>query len=123
MLDLLRGYLTLGESLYLQPDRYAEEWNFGPPDHELYTVGQIAEIIAGGCFHSIGKSFHEDGILLINSDKSAERLGWTPVYSLSRGLSRTKEFYAGYFQGRPVDQLMESEIYKYLSDVKETENG
>lgn len=114
ILDVLRGYLCLAEHLYGNPGQYSQAYNFGPAENDLYTVGEIAEILlqryAGG---QAERSFYEANILMINSNKSKRELEWKPLFSVKQGLERTQWMYGAYFEGKSMNDLMEQELNHY----------
>jgi CDP-glucose 4,6-dehydratase len=113
VLDILYGYLTLAEYLWKEPKNYSEGWNFGPSKEELYTVGDIAKMISGE-FQKIGDTLlKEANLLLLNSQKSRERLRWAGIYTLPQALAKTMKFYDAYYNGTDANLLMEKTIMEY----------
>jgi CDP-glucose 4,6-dehydratase len=117
VLDLLNGYLSLAEALYEVPEKYSGCWNFGPPENELYPVGEIFRLLmdddATVCKRA-DNLFPEAGLLLLNSEKSRSILGWRSVIKISEGLPRSLEFYRVLSEQKTVTNLMESEISSYM---------
>lgn len=115
VLDLLNGYLMLVESLYKTPNQHMQYYNFGPNHSELYTVGEMANIICKHSHVSTEKQdFYEAGLLLLNSEKSWKELGWKPIYNVRDGLLETNKAYAEYFKHGCSDQLYEDRIKTYM---------
>ena len=115
VLSPIYGYMLLAEALYHEPDKYSEAFNFGPPEDELVTVGELSSLIAGTGNITVEKrSLHEAGLLLINSMKSCECLGWKPILDLRSGLDRTELFYREIGHGKNVTELFEREIEKFI---------
>jgi CDP-glucose 4,6-dehydratase len=117
VLDLLFGYLSLAELLYDAPEKYSGCWNFGPPEEELYTVGEIFKLLMNDGATVCKRAenlFPEAGLLLLNSEKSRSVLGWRPLIGLSDGLLRSLTFYRGLFEQVSATNLMESEIGSYM---------
>ena len=121
ILDSLFGYLTLIEKLYTQGQDYAESWNFGPGETHNKTVGWIvAELCRnwGGkaCYKIQGThDEHEAKFLKLDSSKAKSRLGWSNVYSLEEGLSKTVEWYRSYLDGKNVRELCEFQIDEFIN--------
>lgn len=122
ILDLIRGYITLGQSLYKKPLKYSTSWNFGPNKDELHTVGNLAEIITKSNIISDDKKFKEAGLLLIDSNKSFNQLGWKPMYNLEEGLRYTCNIYNDFFDGKDIDFLMTNEIIRYRNEMEVKQN-
>ncbi len=119
ILDLLRGYMTLAEKLYYNPLEYSQGWNFGPLKNELYTVGNLVDIITGEKIVQSENTFREANLLLINSDKSEKYLSWKPIYDLKKGLEHTCSIYNSYFEGKPINDLINNEIVRYSREWEE----
>lgn len=106
VVEPLSGYLVLGASLLSDAgDDYCSGWNFGPAPR---SVRPVAEIIAccsaaWGSSDSWTKStgFHppEAGMLALNCDKAANRLGWFPTWSFERMAQETMDWYRAWADG------------------------
>lgn len=115
VLDLLAGYMTLAESLYLNPNKEWESYNFGPNKEELYTVGQMVDIICGKGVETVDRQdFYEAGLLMIASDKSKNCLGWEPLYNVKDGLEQAKLSYMEYFENGNSDIIYYRAIKNYM---------
>ena len=105
VLEPLAGYLMLAEDLWSAPETCCEGWNFGPDPEQMATVGMVAERLAGlyggGRVVCAGEAQapHEAAILLLDSSKAKERLGWFPRLSLEETLRFTAEWYRDYRKG------------------------
>ena len=97
VLDLLHGYMTLAQWLYENDTKELLSYNFGPDDSELYTVGDMANIICGKAASGEKQSFYEAGLLFISSKKSLKDLGWKCIYGVESGLIETTLAYKKYF--------------------------
>jgi len=115
ILNLLDGYMTLAESLHGDM-KFSGCWNFGPPEDELYKVGDIFGLIMDGDpLPSEGnKTFREAGLLLLDSGKSRANLGWKPIIGLEEGLRGCLDFYEGLSGDRSATELMEKSISSYM---------
>jgi CDP-glucose 4,6-dehydratase len=115
VLDLLAGYVTLAENVSRDAG-FSGCWNFGPPEEDLYRVGDIYNLIMDGdpLPHGDGENFHEAGLLRVNSGKSRTLLGWKPLFTLEQGLSATLYFYRRYFDGKNATKQMEENISSYM---------
>lgn len=118
VLDLLAGYMTLAEFLFEKSNLEWQSYNFGPDKQELYTVGQMADIICGNAVETVVRQdFYEAGLLMIASDKSKMELGWKPLYNVREGLVQTNLSYQEYFENGNSDLIYDRAIEDYLSRI------
>lgn len=102
VLEPLAGYLILTERLWAEPERYACGWNFGPDPKQMATVEtmarKLAEVYGSGTVEcqADAQAPHEDRILLLDSTKAAEQLGWRSRLPLEETLRWTAEWYRDY---------------------------
>lgn len=124
VLDLLHGYLRLGERLLAADDGAVGAWNFGPARSNEVTVGHlIARALAawGGdpipvCVEASVLS--EAGILKLDTAKAAARLGWHPVLGFERTLRLTMDWYRDYCDHPASTRaLVEAQITDYRRAV------
>jgi CDP-glucose 4,6-dehydratase len=106
VLEPLRGYLTLAEYLWKNPDEYSGGWNFGPDQNNLKSVQDIvasAKKIWGHSaeyFISDENHLHESNLLLLNSDKARSQLNWAPTMSNNKALYNTINWYKKYYYSK-----------------------
>jgi CDP-glucose 4,6-dehydratase len=111
VLEPLRGYLMLAESVYNQPAEFAGGWNFGPRDEDCQPVSEIVSALvdAWGSQASwqmqAGEHPHEAGYLKLDSSKAYVRLGWRPKLSLAEGLAMTVEWHRAWLAGQDMNSL------------------
>jgi CDP-glucose 4,6-dehydratase len=107
VLDVLAGYLILGERL-LAGDRAAgDAWNIGPLAANI-RVGDLVTAIRDqipGLDVEITPDHSgrpESGLLQLDSTKARDRLGWRPVWEDDM-IGRTIDWYRAYYeQGRAI---------------------
>jgi len=120
VLDPLYGYLMLAERLYQDPKRFSSAWNFGPSIHSSRTVKEVAsQIVSGWGSGEIRhvpqkKAPHESQMLLLNCDKAARLLGWTPLWDVDRSITETVEWYRETDEGTPAVDITERQILSYM---------
>lgn len=118
VLEPLYGYLLLAEKLHEEPTVYAEGWNFGPQAELVVDVWKIAQEIVKLCEGtqaedcSTDKNPHEAGILLLDSTKAKEKLGWETRLSIEQTIQMTLEWYKSYKEKDMYDFCVE-QIEKY----------
>lgn len=102
VLEPLYGYLRLAEKLYEEPTTYCEGWNFGPRKNLVVDVWTIAQEIVSLCKDakvedcSNYENPHEAGLLLLDSTKAKERLGWSTKLTIADTLRMTFDWYRNY---------------------------
>jgi CDP-glucose 4,6-dehydratase len=129
VLEPLTGYLMLameagracGDEKAL--DRIAGAWNFGPNDAQIHNVGAVVKLfleqmeVDQGCAVMRGPETqdlkHETALLLINSRKAAEQLGWTPRWDFERTLKATADWYSEFRSGKSASELCAADIEVY----------
>ncbi len=123
VLDILNGYMMLAERLYAVPNEHMEHYNFGPDCQELYTVGEMADIICENVYTIPEKQdFYEAGLLLLDSKKSRNQLGWSPIYNVRDGLLETNKAYQEYFVHGCSNLMYEERIHSYMKKYETSWN-
>lgn len=109
VLEPLSGYLMLAEKLWTEPEAYAGGWNFGPDPSQVTTVEAMAQELTAAYGAGVVKcqadvqAPHEDQILLLDSTKAKEHLGWRPRLSGQETLEWTAEWYRDYRRKAPLE--------------------
>jgi CDP-glucose 4,6-dehydratase len=99
VLDPLCGYLTLAQRLYLEGQRWAEGWNFGPPAEQPVTVAALADALARGFGRGVWRAaggrreLHEAPALRLDSSKAQRLLGWRSRLNTAAAIQLTVEWY------------------------------
>lgn len=119
VLEPLRGYLLLAESLYTKGAVDGEAWNFGPQDDDAKPVEWIATEITrlwGGNASWVadpGDHPHEAHYLKLEISKARARLDWTPRLRLSDALRLTVDWTRQYHAGADMRSVTLSQIQNY----------
>lgn len=118
-LDPVRGFLILAERLAETPTRWSSAWNFGPPESEARPVGWMAERLA----HYWGKTAawqavpgsgpHEARLLMLNSAKAQEKLGWVTQWDADAAIRHTVEWYKHFYDGCDMRGITERQIASF----------
>jgi len=115
VLDPLRGYLLVVDA-HLS-GRSVPTLNFGPSPDDLMTVQEIAEVAAveWGTTASVsidvgGEHPHEAGLLLLDSSRSFEEVGWRPLISGREAVERTVEWHRSTQQGLSARDAMANDL-------------
>jgi len=123
VLEPLRGYILLAESLYDHGPAFGAAWNFGPRDLDALAVSKIAELMAN-LWSTGGRpmarwelddapAVHEAGLLRLDSSKAARELGWSPVFSIEQALQFTVWWYAAWRGNQAMRDFTVQQIEAY----------
>lgn len=115
VLEPLSGYLLLGKKLLENGLYYSDSWNFGPQDVCGVSVAQMVEkaieIWGSGSWvdnSSPDVQGGEMGLLRLNWDKAANKLGWRPQYTWDQALAETVYWFKEFRNSGGADHSMES---------------
>jgi CDP-glucose 4,6-dehydratase len=99
VLEPLRGYITLAESLHDDGIANGEAFNFGPELSDCrpveWIVGELAELWGNNARWETDDATqsHEAQTLKLDCSKAASRLGWRPRLALHGALAMTTAWY------------------------------
>jgi CDP-glucose 4,6-dehydratase len=121
VLDPLRGYILLCQSLYSDAGKHSSEWNFGPSDDDNRSVESVAKLFraqwgAGDLrFGDSGRNPHEASNLRLDCSKARAMLGWSPSWSLERAIKETAKWYLSYANKEDMREFTLKQISSYGS--------
>lgn len=117
VLEPLSGYLMLAERLYIDGDKYAEAWNFGPYEQDVKSVEWIAnhllELFNTADLLKINpdpNQPHEATLLKLDSSKAIRRLGWQPKWTIRKSLEKIYEWHLAHRQEQNMREICLSQI-------------
>ena len=119
VLEPLSGYLILAERLYLDGDKCAEAWNFGPEDGDVKPVRAVIEYLverwgAGASWiHDESEQPHEAQLLKLDISKAKQLLGWEPKWSLFRTLESIIDWQKAWVNGEDMKVLTLRQIREF----------
>lgn len=125
VLEPLGGYLTLAQALYERGAEFAEGWNFGPSATDAKPVQWIVEKLAMAwgpqAQWTLDKDLHphEARLLMLDSARAREKLGWKPVWTLEQTLSYIVAWHKAYMAGTDMRARCLEEITAYNRDAKQ----
>ncbi|GAA4460697.1 CDP-glucose 4,6-dehydratase [Nemorincola caseinilytica] len=100
VLEPVVAYLALGAHMAADPVRYSTAYNFGPDPDDMLTVEELTkEFIAHygqGAYEATpdANAPHEAKLLLLNSEKALNDLGWRSLMDARTAIRWTAEWYA-----------------------------
>ena len=119
VLEPLHGYLLLAEHLLAHDPAASSAFNFGPREHDAWTVEQIADFLAGAWgagaqwVRDGDPGVHEAATLRLDASKAQQQLGWQPRLPIETALAWTVEWYRAWQAGAPMEQRTEAQIAAY----------
>src|SRR5271167_1241073 len=121
VLEPLRGYLMLAQSLHEHGNAFAEAWNFGPKPGDEQPVRWIVERIVSDWSSPAtweideGEHPHEAQNLHLDWSKAAQQLGWSPALDLTEALSLTVDWYRDFLGGKKAREICLEQIDAYCA--------
>jgi CDP-glucose 4,6-dehydratase len=121
VLELARGYLTLGARLLAGDAGGAGAWNFGPRPSERITVRALVERIAarwtppGIAIEVKPSSLQEAKLLRLDISKAEANLGWSPLLDIDATVDMTADWYARHHRGEDAGRIVGEQIDRYVS--------
>lgn len=122
VLDVARGYLTLGMHCHLDPVTYSTPYNLAPQGvlnkhNVLYITEKFIESVGKGEYkidQASGK-FHEARLLRLDPSKAMEDLKWTPAFSPDETVAFTAAWYAEFLKNKEnIRQVTLRQINEFL---------
>jgi CDP-glucose 4,6-dehydratase len=121
VLDVLYGYLLLGQALYEEGAAFAEPFNFGP-DEAGITVGTVADQLISAVGHSpkltrgeTMTSAHEAKNLYLDNRKAKAALGWNPIMNPQEAIASTADWYKYYLtQANSIASFTEEQLIAHM---------
>jgi len=119
VLDPLAGYLVLAERMYTDGLGYCEGWNFGPGDEGVMDVENVVKTAieawgSGGYSITPDADLHEAQLLKLDPSKAHARLGWSTKLDVRSAIRWSIDWYAGYYRGANIVELMKAQIDEYM---------
>jgi CDP-glucose 4,6-dehydratase len=119
VLEPLRGYLAVAESLCEDGSAGGEAWNFGPDQSDAqpveWMVRELIEFWGNGARWELeqGAQPHETQCLKLDWSKAAARLGWRPALRLKDALAMTVAWYQAKLAGHDMRLFTDAQIEEY----------
>ena len=121
VLEPLSGYLILAQKMYEDKNKYSEGWNFGPRSDDVKPVEWILKSMTSAWPDSkweldTGHNPHEANLLQLDINKSAVKLGWTPIWALNYTLQKIVAWHTAWLKSENARELCLGEIQDYMMD-------
>ncbi|MBX9587407.1 MAG: CDP-glucose 4,6-dehydratase [Gammaproteobacteria bacterium] len=119
VLEPLRGYLTLIEKAWHDPQNYSQAWNFGPRESDHKTVQWFVESFLKEWSSDIGyhveknRTDHEAAILKLDISKAVKMLKWRPTLTLDQAVQWTVDWYKHSHDLTNVRDIVVNQIHNY----------
>jgi CDP-glucose 4,6-dehydratase len=119
VLEPLHGYLLLAQKLFEQGSQFAQAWNFGPAVEEAKPVSWVVEQFGAAwgkhidCHIEQQQQPHEAGLLMLDSSKARNLLGWQPRLDITQALQWTADWYRSYGTQQSMREYTEQQISTY----------
>jgi len=100
VLEPLGAYLYLAAKMSEQPKEYSTAFNFGPNEEDMLTVEELTNIFiqqfGRGTYNVLQQEGapHEARLLLLDSSKAKQTIGWQPKLDARTAIRWTADWYA-----------------------------
>jgi CDP-glucose 4,6-dehydratase len=123
VLECLSGYLLVGQKLLEGRAEFAREWNFGPSETGVLTVGDVVAQVKqywDAVKYEIRQNPnapHEAYALTLDSSLARLKLGWRPVWSsIRQPFLKTIGWYQEYYEKGRL--LTRQDLEEYVQDAR-----
>lgn len=117
VLEPLAGYLVLGARMTEDAVKYSTAYNLGPNPEDMLTVEELTKVFmqhyGAGAYKDVSdpNALHEAKLLLLNSDKAKQELGWQSKMDARTAIQWTAEWYADKHHSANEKCLKQIEAY------------
>lgn len=123
VLDILAGYLCLGQKLWEQPQVFSQAWNFRPQDEPMLTVGDMVQVLRDAYdpdYHDIRYGQPpRHGLEQVQRDESPTRamLDWHPLVSAADAVAHAARWYqAAAKQNAAAETMAQLQEYRKMCE-------
>jgi len=124
VLEPLGAYLTLAAKMSGDPLRYGGAYNFGPELNDEKTVEELTQVFLTAYgregFYATehnAAARHEAKLLLLDSSKARDLLGWRPKLNAAAAIYWTAEWYAD--KTRSAHEKCMAQIRRYFEEAEQ----
>lgn len=121
VLEPIGAYLYLAAKMSEHPKDHTSAYNFGPNENDMLTVEELTKVFIGrygkGTYQSLlqENAPHEAKLLLLDSRKAKEKIGWEPQLDARTSIEWTADWYADK-ENSAAEKCM-AQIQKYFGDL------
>lgn len=121
VLEPLGAYLLLAAKMSEDGKGYNTAFNFGPDVEDKKTVEELTKIFLEryqqGSYTIVQQegALHEAKLLMLDSNKAKEQLGWLPKLTANEAIEWTADWYANKEEDANIKCL--NQIKKYFGDI------
>lgn len=118
ILDILYGYLLLGEKLLQDKKGFEGSWNFSSDEKNFISVEKIINKFEEqyNLEYEVSESeLKETKILKLDSSKAKKFLKWKPIYSIDKILYNTINWYKEYYE--KGNCITKEQIMRYMDEI------
>lgn len=121
VLDPLNGYLRLAENIHDAEPGWGGGWNFGPSQNSTFSVRQILNYLIQekrielDVSMSAPPKYHEEILLHLDSQKSADLLGVSEVWGIRDALDKTIDWYFSQNKGLEMSKFSQDQVDENIS--------
>lgn len=100
VLEPLGAYLMLAAKMSERPVQFSTAFNFGPDENDTVTVEDLTKIflqrfgMGGYKIIPHEKPLHEAKLLLLDSNRALNMMGWKPLLNATQAIQLTADWYA-----------------------------
>lgn len=124
ILDVLYGYLLVGEDLMDSDSQIQYAWNFGPDINSNITTKELIDLVIKYYpevkqYISIsqGKNkFKESSYLKLNSELARTLLNWKPKFNIEQTIEQTMRWYKEYIENKNI--ITEKQIDEFSRNLR-----
>ncbi len=119
VLEPISGYLILAEQLYLEGEKYAQAWNFGPEDTDCKSVQWILDELVSQWGDEASWKLdknphpHEARFLKLDCSKAKVGLNWYPKWEIGDVLQKIVNWQHQFRSGADMQAFCLNEIKTY----------
>jgi len=123
VLEPLAAYLLLAAKMHQEPTRFSTAYNFGPAPFDEQSVEDLTQIFLKAFgkenhyeIHQSESNPHEANLLLLDSSKAVNDLGWRPQLDAITAIQWTADWYADRVT-KPSEKC-QKQIETYFSNLR-----
>lgn len=121
VIEPLVAYLMLCQSIYNDPSKYSEAWNFGPNETDIISVSELLTILQNHSEDQVDIKYGQDSVkheailLKLNSTKAKEKLGWHLRWTAEDAIKKTLDWYNAFYRGEDMYNFSLDQLNAYIT--------